>query len=70
LLVAAIALVALRIRPMRWLNAAIGAWVVIAGVLLPHIAVGTMWNNIIVGLLVLLVAVGGISRPLPLSPMP
>ena len=31
---------------------------------------GTMWNNVIVGLLVLLVAVGGISRPLPLSPMP
>jgi hypothetical protein len=29
-----------------------------------------MWNNIIVGLLVLLVAVGGISRPLPQSPMP
>jgi hypothetical protein len=29
-----------------------------------------MWNNIIVGLLVSLVAVGGISRPFPLSPMP
>lgn len=70
LLVAAIALVALRIRPTRWLNAAIGAWLVIAGFLLPDIAVGTMWNNIMVGLLVLLVAVGGISRPLPLSPMP
>ena len=70
LLVMAIALVALRIRPMRWLNAAIGAWVVIAGFLFPHIAAGTMLNNIIVGLLVLLVSVGGISRPPPLSPMP
>ena len=58
LLVAAIALVALRIRPMRWLNAAIGAWVVIAGILLPHIAVGTMLNNILVGLLVLLAGGG------------
>ena len=70
LLVAAIALVAFRIRPMRWLNAAIGAWVVAGAVLFPHVATGTMWNNVIVGLLVLLVAVGGISRPLPLSPMP
>ena len=70
LVVLVIALSALRIPPMRWLNTAIGIWVVIGAALLPHASVGTVWNNIIVGLLVLLVSVGGLSRPLPQSPMP
>ncbi len=69
-LVVVFALSALRIPPMRWLNTAVGAWVVMGAALLPHAAVATVWNNMILGLLVVLVSVGGLSRALPQSPMP
>ena len=62
-LVVVFAATGLRIPPMRWLNTSVGVWVVIAGALLPHTSVGTIWNNILVGLLIVLVSVGGLSRP-------
>ncbi len=70
LLVVIFALSALKIPAMRWLNTAVGVWVVIGAALLPHASVATVWNNVIAGLLVLLVSVGGLSRPMPQSPMP
>ncbi len=70
LLVAALAVATMWIRPVRWLNAALGLWVVVGAVLIPHGSAGTLWNNLIVGLLVLLISVGGLTRPMPQSPMP
>jgi len=70
LLVFLIALLAYRIPSVRWLNAALGLWMVISGFVLPHITIATMWNNVIVGLLIMLIALGGLSRPVPQSPIP
>ena len=61
LLVVVFALTAMRIPPMRWLNTAVGAWVVMGGALLPHASGNTVWNNVIVGLAVLLVSAGWLS---------
>jgi len=70
MLIAAIALFGIGFPALRWLNAVLGAWVAVAALLLPHTSAVTVWNNIIVGLAVLLVSVGGLSRPMMQSPMP
>ena len=64
LLVIAFALWAFWMPTMRWWNTALGAWIVIAGFALPHQSAGTQWNNIIVGVLVLLISLVP-SQPLP-----
>ena len=64
LLAVAFALWALWMPAMRWWNTLLGAWVVIAAIVLPHIAAGTRWNNIIVGALILLISLVP-SEPLP-----
>jgi hypothetical protein len=49
---------------MRWWNTLLGAWVIFAGIVFPHLSPGTRWNNIIVGAVVLLVSLVP-SRALP-----
>ncbi len=51
----AVALLALRVPALRWANAALGAWLVVATWALPHAALATMWNNTLVGIAMLLV---------------
>jgi hypothetical protein len=56
LLILAFAVWALWIPNMRWWNTFLGAWMIFAGIVFPHLSPGTQWNNIIVGAVVLLVS--------------
>ena len=49
---------------MRFWNTLMGAWVIFAGIVLHHSSAGTQWNNIILGVLILLVSLIP-SPPLP-----
>ena len=62
LLVIALSIMALRQPRLHWGISAIGAW--IQSALLPHIRDGTVWNERVVGILVLLLGlVGGGQLP-------
>jgi hypothetical protein len=55
---------ALRQPRLHWGISAIGAWILIQSALLPHIRDGTVWNERVVGILVLLLGlVGGGQLP-------
>jgi len=64
ILVVAFALWALWVPNMRWWNALLGAWAVVAAFVLPHVSGATLWNNIIIGVLILVVSLVP-SAPLP-----
>ena len=64
LLVIALSIMALRQPRLHWGISAIGAWILIQSALLPHIRDGTVWNERVVGILVLLLGlVGGGQLP-------
>jgi len=64
LLVVALSVMALRQPRLHWGIAALGAWILIQSALLPHIREGTVWNERVVGTLVLLLGlVGGGQLP-------
>lgn len=54
LLVVVLSVLALRQPRLHWGIAGLGAWILIQSALLPHIREGTVWNERVVGLLVLL----------------
>ena len=64
ILVLAFALWALWMPTMQWWNTLIGAWVVFAGFALQHLSAATQWNNVILGVLILLISLVP-SQPLP-----
>ena len=64
LLLVALSVMALRQPRLHWGIAGLGAWILIQSALLPHIREGTVWNERIVGVLVLLLGlVGGGQLP-------
>ena len=64
LLVVALSVMALRQPRLHWGIAALGAWILIQSALLPHLREGTVWNERVVGILVLLLGlVGGGQLP-------
>ena len=64
LLVVALSIMALRQPRLHGGIAALGAWILIQSALLPHIREGTVWNERVVGTLVLLLGlVGGGQLP-------
>jgi len=54
LLIVALSVMALRQPRLRWGIVAVGAWILIQSALLPHLREGTVWNERVVGVLVLL----------------
>jgi len=54
LLIAIVSLVALRIPWMRWVNTALAAWLFLSTLAIPGTTRGTLWNNLIVAMLVYL----------------
>ena len=54
LLIVALSVMALRQPRLRWGLVLLGAWILIQSALLPHLREGTVWNERIVGVLVLL----------------
>ena len=54
LLIVALSVMALRQPRLRWGIVLVGAWILIQSALLPHLREGTVWNERIVGVLVLL----------------
>jgi len=64
LLVVALSVMALRQPRLHWGIVALGAWILIQSALLPHIREGTVWNERVVGVLVLLL---GLVRGAPVS---
>lgn len=56
IVVTAVALVALSVPMFRYVNTVAGAWLILSTFTLPHITVATMWNNLIVGFVVLTVS--------------
>jgi hypothetical protein len=63
-LVIAFSLWALWMPAMRWWNTLLGAWVVFFSFAFDHLSAATQWNNVILGVLILLVSLVP-SRPLP-----
>ena len=55
----AAALVALAVPPFRFVNTAVGIWLIISAFALPHIARGTVWNNVLVGAAMFFVSLVG-----------
>jgi hypothetical protein len=50
-------------KPASWVNAAIGVWLIAAPFILSYSANSEMWNDVIVGMLVLIFAAWGASLP-------
>lgn len=72
--IAVVALVALRAPAARFLNSAMGAWLVISTwFIMPHVLMGTLWHNVLVGAAVFALSMvasvatpsGGASRQAP-----
>jgi hypothetical protein len=59
------AAIALGYPAVRYLNTILGIWLIVAGGALHHVASGTQWNSIIVGVIILLVSLvpSKASRP-------
>lgn len=55
--VIAFAIIAMTIPAARWVNGALAVWLFIAAFTLPHLHVGTRWNEVIVALLVFFLAI-------------
>jgi hypothetical protein len=55
--VIAFAVIAMSIPTARWVNTALGAWLFISAFALPHVHVGTRWNEVIVALLVFFISI-------------
>jgi hypothetical protein len=66
-LVTAVALAALASPAVRWANAALGAWLVLSTLLVWPATTATVWNNVIVGIIVFMLAFIG-SRGQRMSP--
>jgi hypothetical protein len=56
LLIAIAGLIALRMPWMRWVDTALAIWLFLSTFAMPHVTRGTLWNNLIVALLVFLVS--------------
>jgi len=54
ILTIAIALVSLYVAWTRWMNVVLGAWLTASTLVIEHAVIPTMWNNVLVGLLVIL----------------
>jgi hypothetical protein len=50
-------------KPASWVNSAIGVWLIAAPFILSYSANREMWNDVIVGVLVLIFAAWGASLP-------
>jgi hypothetical protein len=48
--------VSIRAPNWRYINTAVGAWLVISCLAFPRISAGTLWNNLLVGIAILLVS--------------
>ncbi|HEY8923623.1 MAG TPA: SPW repeat protein [Polyangia bacterium] len=62
LITTVVALVSLTVPSARFVNTAGGIWLVLSAFLLPAASAGTMWNNLIFGIIVAVVSVIG-ARP-------
>jgi hypothetical protein len=51
-----IALISMRVPPVRYLNTALAVWLFISAWALPHISVGTVWNNVLVAIAIFFVS--------------
>ena len=64
LMLVALSVMALRQPSLHWGITALGAWILIQSALLPHVREGTVWNERVVGVLVVLLGlVGGGQLP-------
>jgi hypothetical protein len=54
LVIVSVSVLAFRRPRLHWAVAAIGAWILIQSALVPHISDGTVWNERVVGTLLLL----------------
>jgi hypothetical protein len=66
LLIVIAGLVALRMPWMRWVDTALAVWLFLSTLAIPDASRGTLWNNLIVAILVFLASL----VPEGLSPMP
>jgi len=48
----------------RYLNAALGAWLIVSALFLPRVRAATMWNGILVGFAMVLIALSSTARDL------
>lgn len=55
--IAAIAFLTMATPAMRWVNAALAAWLIVSVFVLPTVSNGTFWNNLLVGLVSLIASV-------------
>lgn len=55
-LITAVALGALAAPALRWLNTALGAWLIFSTLFAWPATMGTVWNNVIVGIIVLMLS--------------
>lgn len=62
IIVAASALIALSNTSFRYVNTVAGIWLVLTAFAMPRAQIGTLWNNVIVGALVFLASLPGVTR--------
>lgn len=54
-----VAFLGTRTPQMRFVNTAVSVWLVISAFVLPRLAIGTVWNNVLVGIAVFVVSLVG-----------
>lgn len=55
-LIAAAAIWAMFTPQVRWLNTVLAIWLFVSTLVIPHVTTGTVWNNVIVAIVVFLVS--------------
>jgi hypothetical protein len=59
-----LALIAMRVPAVRYLNTALAVWLFISAWALPHISAGTVWNNVLVSIAIFFVSLVGNELPI------
>jgi hypothetical protein len=54
-----VAWIAVATPPIRFINTAVGIWLIISAFALPHMNTGTVWNNVLVGIAIAIVSLIG-----------
>lgn len=51
-----VSLLAIRLEGLRWVDTALGAWLLVSTWALPHVSGATMWNNTLVAVAMIIVS--------------
>jgi hypothetical protein len=68
IIIAAVAALAVRAPQLRFVNTVAAVWLFISAFVLPTVSVGTVWNNIIVAIVVFAASMVGYAGRRPMRP--